>query len=308
MFETTDRNLELFHKGLSKIWRMFDPDRPVYYPQLIRKRMSTKEALEDYLSAGDFPLPEVVDEGHPLPTVNREWAFPQRVRPFKVGFIWALSYEANDDDYYRQMSSSFMALRDAFDQAKEKIAADRWNNATSTDPAYANPDGLPLASENHRMQGQGVGQGTLSNLMYAPLNPTSVENMKAAMIMTKSHRGNVYSSPGPYDLIVSPARDAAADRIKGSPHQAGTDENDINVIGRSIVKVVSSPFFTNPLQWGLRQASDDKQPFAMLERTDDLVEVWRDRTRQIINHSISSRYIFFENGFRGLIVSTGGGK
>lgn len=306
--DVTDANLELFHKGLSKIWRLFDPDTETYYPQLQLKRMPSREALEDFLSAGDFPLPGVVAETAPLPEVSREFPFPQRVRPFKVGYMWSVSYEAEEDDYYAQMSASVPALRLAFDMGKEKIYADRWNNATSTSATYANPDGLPLASENHRLCGEGVGQGTASNLSFSPFNPASVEAMRSAMIMQESHRGNPFPAPGPYDLIIHPAFISAAERMMKSDHQAGTDQNDPNVIGRKINRLVWSPFFTMPFQFGLRQAQADRQPFCSIERSGDLLEIWRDRRRQLLHHSITSRYIPFEAGWRGLRVSKGAGN
>ena len=307
-FEINDANINLHVRGLSGILKQYNPDRTQYYIDLQIKRMTTVEAYEQFIQSGDFPLATVLSEGQVVPDQSREWPFPFKVRPFKVGQGWSLSYEAWADDYYNEMDGTVEALKLAQNKTIERICADRWNNAQSTDPAYANPDGLPLAAVNHRLYGQGVGQGTASNLLNLPFNPNSVETIRSAMMLQPSHRGDPDPVDGPFDLIHHPSQIGAVQRCIKSNGWSGDPGDVINSIKGFIGKPVCNPYFQNPLQWGLRYSKADWQPFGILDRSSDLVEIWKQQSRQKIRHSVTRRFIAFERGWRGLIVSTGGGS
>ncbi len=304
-FEINDANIQLHVRGLSGIIKQYNPNRTQYHTDLQIKRMTTVETYENYIQSGDFPLATVLSEGQVIPDQSREWPFPFQVRPIKIGQGWSISYEAWADDYYDEMDGTVEALKLAQNKTIEKFCADRWNNATSTDPAYRNPDGLPLLSAAHRLYGQGAGQGTAVNLLNLPFNPNSVEIMRSAMMVQPSHRGDPDPVAGPFDLIIHPAFLGAAERLKG-PGWSG-DPADIRTSIKFINRIVCNPYFQNPLQWGLRHSRADEQPFGILDRSSDRVQIWKQESKEKMRHSVTRRFIPFERGWRGLIGSTGGG-
>lgn len=290
--------------GLEEIWPQYNVKLTDWWNQMALKVMSDSQLFLKFLQEGDFVIPPVVPEGKRIPDDNPQFPFPFQVQPVKVALGFRCSRLAWESDQYGKIKGSIRKLKLAFNKAREKFAADRFNNATSTSATYKNPDGLPLASAAHLLQ-----TGTASNIITGdpPFGPGALETMVEAQKMTVSHRGDPDPQVGPFDLLIHPNQEIFAERVVFSQGQSSTANRDDNMVGSRIRRIISNPYFTNTLAYATRTADSDSQPFCLLNQSGLRMTLEEDKGLDEMVYRFLESYIFFERGWRGLQYSDGSG-
>lgn len=302
MARVTADTTQLHRVGLEDIFAQYNEGMTSFWKDIAPFSMSTTQSYIQFMQEGDFMMAPIVGENSPIADDDIFYGNLKQVTPVKRGLGFSMSTEAQESDQYGKLANIVPKIKLAFNKTREQAAADRINNATSTNAKYANPDGRPLADNAHTTD-----TGTASNYLTTAFGPTALESMVQYMIMTVSHRGDPDPQMGPYDLMIHPSQNFLAERILFSEGQQGTANNDANRIGKRIRKVISSPYFTNSTFFALRNSDKRQQPLAVLERRALKVKTKEDIDLDIIKYRLTEMYVFFERGWRGFHYSAGTG-
>lgn len=302
MARVTADTTQLHRVGLEDIFAQYNEGMTSFWKDIAPFSMSTTQSYIQFMQEGDFMMAPIVGENSPIADDDISYGNLKQITPVKRGLGFSMSTEAQESDQYGKLANIVPKIKLAFNKTREQAAADRINNATSTNAKFANPDGRPLADNAHTTD-----TGTASNYLTTAFGPTALESMVQYMIMTVSHRGDPDPQMGPYDLMIHPSQNFLAERILFSEGQQGTANNDANRIGKRIRKVISSPYFTNSTFFALRNSDKRQQPLAVLERRALKVKTKEDIDLDIIKYRLTEMYVFFERGWRGFHYSAGTG-
>jgi hypothetical protein len=166
-------------------------------------------------------------------------------------------------EYAKQVPTSRIALEDArdFDEAsamlagiagdirqraedtKEILGHDLLNSMTG----HLTPDGKVLYSADHR----NLQDTVFSNIKSAALSETSLEASVTALKQMTDDRGFPIFQTA-MTLIVPQELEFLAEKILGTDRKVASDQNDINVMARSGLSLVVSPYLTDVNDWYLQ--------------------------------------------------------
>lgn len=288
--------------GLQDIFDVYDEDQSSWWKDIAPQNISTNQLFYRFIQGGNFPLAPIVSEATPIDGSDLWFGNQLDIYPRKRGLGFDVSTEALETDQYDQLMKAVPLLKLAFNQTKEAAAAALFNNMTVATGIYKNPDGLALASTAHT-----TAIGTTSNLITDALSPLALEKAVALMMQVPDYQGNPFPITGPFNLWVHSSQVYYAQRIVESAQQAGTNNNDKNVIGGHIVKVIGSPYFTNTAYWAIVDTKKSVQPFAYLDRRGLRVKNQEDIGVDAMKWRVTEMYAFFAKGWRGFLASSGSG-
>lgn len=145
-------------------------------------------------------------------------------------------------------------LADAAFVLREKAAAEIFNYATTASglsPSgfpLAGPDGKALGANDHpNYPGAGVSE-VQDNLFAYDLTDANYSLVRQAMRAYTDDNGNIVQV-NPTTLIVPPEMEDQAEVIKQSRNKPGTADNDANVIGGRIERIIVWDYLTDSNRW-----------------------------------------------------------
>ncbi len=299
----TENAYSALHRiGLQDIFEQYNTGMTSWHADIAPQKISTKQQFYRFVQSGDFGLAPIVSQAAPIGDDDIWFGNQTDIYPVKRGLGFSLSTEALETDQYGELEKVVPKLKLAFNKTREQAAANIINFATFTGQ-YQGPDKKALAATDHPLD-----NGTDSNLITDAFSPLSLEKIVANMKQTKSHRGDPDPIMGPFVLFVHPSQEYYAMRVVNSAQLADTANNDKNVIGGRISKIVASPYFTNATFFGIRDANAAVQPFACLERRGLRVKTQEDIDNDVMKYRLTEMYAYFSKGWRGYHHSTGAGS
>lgn len=210
--------------GLNKVWGDSYKEHTPEYMVLFDKSTSEKNYEED-VGISTFGLVPVKTEGSPVvyAAMNQQYVSRYTHITYALGFI--ITEEAMDDNLYMDVGSrGAKALAFSYNQSRENIAANVYNNGFSGGTTYG--DGKTFFATDHPIEG-----GTFSNLLSpgADLSEASLEQILININSAVDATGKQISLMG--DVLVVPKQlQFDAKRILGDSDRPGTADRDINAM------------------------------------------------------------------------------
>lgn len=230
---------------------------------------------------------------------DAEWVH----REFAKGLI--VERKFLDDNLYgaqsrlpKSITDKVEAIADATFIRRENGAAEVFNNATSSSGVseqgfpVAGPDGVAFASASHPLS---PGSSSVqSNLHALALSATNYDTVRVAMRKLTDDNGNIVAVQ-PDTLIVPPELETAALTIMESQNAPGTANNDANVVGRRIKKLIVWDYLTDTNRWFVGDS-------ALMSRN----LVWFDRIKPEFNaesdfDTLKAKYSVYMRYTRGVL-------
>lgn len=211
--------------GVKAWWGRTYAEHKEEWPMLFDQDVSHQNYEEDVQITG-FPLAPSKSEGDGTKYVGEQQGAITRYTHVTYSLGYVVTQEELEDNLYPVVSKRRSAsLAFSFRQTKENVAANVYNRAFNS--SYTFGDGQPLISTAHPT----VMGGTVSNRLAvdADLSEASIEDMIIQMMGATDDLGNLINLM-PKCLIVSRNEWFNANRILKSVFQAGTGNNDINVL------------------------------------------------------------------------------
>lgn len=248
---TTGSHPKLLWPGINAIWGQIYNEHAKEYPDLYDIEDSHMAYEQDVMVTG-FGLANLKPEGGSI-TYDSETQGPIAQYThvaYSLGFI--VTYEEIRDNLYEKVATD-RAQANAFSiqQTIETLAAAIYNDAF-TGSIYLNANGQPLCSSvNPNTTG-----GTYSNQLApgADLSEAALEDMSILAMGLQNDRGLLINIM-PMSLHIPRQEWYNAHRILKSVLQAGTANNDINVLKAENAYprgIKLNHFFTSPHAWFTR--------------------------------------------------------
>lgn len=258
---TTGAHPKLLWPGVHAVWGQMYSEHAEEYGALYEVKDSS-QAYETDVQVTGFGLAPVKPETQGIAFDGEyQGGITNYVHiAYALGYI--VSHEEIKDNLYKQVAER-RAAANAFSmhQTVENVCAFLYNNAFST-TYFTTWDGAALCSNSHlnaaggASWGNGAAAGQWSNVLNpgADLSEAALEDMCIAIMGAQGDRGLLINIM-PQSLHVSRFEWFNANRILKSVLQAGTSNNDINVLKatNSIPGGIHvNHYFTSPHAWFLR--------------------------------------------------------
>jgi hypothetical protein len=217
---------KLLWPGLNKIWGDEYLAHVAEYDKLFEKSTSDK-AYEEDVAISTFGFVPVKPEGSQIQYDSMKQFFVSRYThiTYALGFI--ITREAIEDNQYMSLGEKgTRALAFSFNQTRENIGHNIFNNGFSGGPTYG--DGKVFFATDHPLDG---GAGTYSNVLSpaADLSEAALEDLLNQIEGLVDFRGlkiNVKAE----SLHVPFQLQFEAKRILADPDRPGTADRDINAM------------------------------------------------------------------------------
>lgn len=237
--------------GVHAFWGQVYNEHPIEYGDLFDE-LTSEQAYEQDVQITGFGLAPIKPEGAAM-TYDSELQGPIQTYThiaYALGYI--VTFEELRDNLYEKVSMN-RAHANAFSitQTIENLAASIYNDAF-TGSIFLSADGQPLCSAAH----VNTTGGTYSNALTpsADLMEASLEDICIQAMGLQTDRG-LYINILPQSLHVAKQEWFNANRILKSVLQAGTANNDINVLKavNAFPKGIKlNHYFTSPHAWFVR--------------------------------------------------------
>lgn len=244
---------------------------------------------------------------------------PFELVPYTMNFFtYALAVtatrEARLEDPEGMIARIPQMLAESEQQSKDLTFMQIFNSSFSLNTPYS--DGQPLCSSAHPLAPESTPTGfisainqTFSNYLgNTALTPETVQQARLLMETLLDDRG----FPDRRDqvtLLVHPQYIKVAEEIIGSPSAPYTADNQVNVNYKQL-KVMSSPYLTNPYAWWILSKQDNPvsgkghQLVVAHKWENDFYAFYDERTRNY-EQSTSFRSSYGALGWRGIVGSAG---
>lgn len=221
---TTGSFPKLLWPGLNKIWGDTYAEHAAQYLMLFDKSTSDKNYEED-VAITTFGLVPVKPEGSQTVFDTMQQIYVSRYTHVTYGLGFIVTEEEMDDNLYMDVGErGAKALAFSYNQTRENIGANVYNNGFSGGPTYG--DGQTFFSTAHPSL-VGSQSNILSpgvDLSEAALEQISINIDKATDLSGKRIALRIKR------LAVAPENRFEAKRILGDPERPGTADRDINAM------------------------------------------------------------------------------
>lgn len=215
---------KLLWPGLNQIWGDAYKEHQPQYLMLFDKATSDK-AYEEDVGITTFGLVPVKPEGTAIYYDSERQSYVSRYTHVTYGMGFVVTREEIEDNKYMDVGArGAKALAFAYNQTRENVGANVYNNGFTGGPTYG--DGVSFFNGSHPIYG-----GTASNILSvaADLSEASLEQLLVNISLATDARGKKISLKG-MKLIVPPQLMFDAKRILGDPERPGTADRDINAM------------------------------------------------------------------------------
>jgi hypothetical protein len=287
--------------GIKAWWGRLYNEHPEEWPMLFEQDTSHMNYEEDVQVTG-FGLMPIKTEGSGTLYTSELQGFISRYVHLTYSLGYIVTKEELEDDLYEKVSKRRSAsLAFSGRQTKENVAANVYNRAFNS--SFQGGDGVSLCNVAH----PNTSGGSFSNMLAvgADLSEASLEDLIIQIMGATDDVGNLINIM-PQRLLVPRQEWFNANRILKSVFQAGTANNDINVLkatGAIPGGIHVNHYFTSPHAWFLRTNCPDGMK--MYQRVAMTFEQDNDFDTDNAKAKCRERYSFFWTDPRGLFGSNG---
>ena len=249
-----------------------------------------------------FGLAPVKEQGASISYDVEEQGHIQRYEHVAYALGYIVTHEEKADNQYMEVASRrAKGIAFSMNQTIETVAANIYNRSTNGSYTYA--DGKTLLATDH----PNTSGGTFSNKLAtdADLSVASIEDLTIQIMGAKNDRG--LQIPVMPECLVVPRQEwYNANRILGSQLEAGTANNDINVIrstGTFPKGIVMNHYLDNADDWFIKTNCPNGLKFIWRERpsfTND-----GDFDTMNVKHKGYMRFVAGVTDPRGIYGTTG---
>lgn len=298
----TQKHPKLLWPGIQAIWgdyfyKQHDPEYTKLY-----EVMDSSKAYEEDVQITGFGLAPELAQGGSVTYDDEDQGFVQRYRHVAYGLGYVVTHEEMADNLYMEVASRrTKGVAFSMNQTIETVAANVYNRSVTSGYTYA--DGKTLLATDH----PNTSGGTFSNKLAvdADLSQASIEDLTIQIMGATNDRG-LQIPLQPESLVVPRQEWYNANRILGSTLEAGTANNDVNVLRSTNVfpkGIVMNHYLDNADDWFIRTNAPNGMKFLWRERpsfTND-----GDFDTGNIKHKGYMRFIPGVTDVRGVYGSTG---
>lgn len=300
MARNENQALQYAHEGIDIVEKQYKPNRAEFWRGMVR----VKQLTQGYLSVGsvtDFTAVPAIQPNQALPEVDYATPFERKYRYTKYGHMFRYDRDMTRADVYKLLGDVLPKLKDSDRKRVEIQVAGLMNFATGGDPNLVTPDGLPIASSLHIVQG-----GVASNIIAGNpvLSAAAVQQAIVEFMKVPTYTGDPMAIAGMVDLWVPPELYPLAVIIKKTLGDVGSNNNDFNFAGSRIRNIVPSPYFTNSKAWAVVSA-DVENPFLFLERAPLRTDTWEAKEFAENRASVTHAHGLAIKDWRAIRFSTG---
>ena len=240
-----------------------------------------------------------VGEGENFPEDRPTQRYNKTYTHTKYGVITSVAFEAVEDGKFGVIDDTARAQARALDETVETDGAKWLNNAFSSAAAYLGPDSKALCATDHPAI-----SGTWSNKLATDSDLATSSLWDAVYLMEETvDDAQKLLRLKPDLLIVSPEQEQTAKVILQSTQQAGTTNNDANVIRGRNLSLKIGHYLTDADAWFL--ADTGNCPLTWYWRKKPTGTTWMVEDNELKKYKIRARW---SNGFltgRGLVGTPG---
>ncbi len=276
-------------------------EKPEKYREFNKVLTSTRAYEEDMGLTGLGILREKSELGTPIYDQPLKLGLARFIhKTYALGV--AYSQEARDDDQYGVMMDLAGQLGKSARWTAELWGHDVLNFGFTT-TRYTTRDGKALFATDHTVEGLGT---TLANrpVTDVDLSAGALEAAITSYNGITDERGMPIES-APSVLVVHPANEMNAKRLLNSMQTPGGNLNDINVIRDSNLRLVVTPYLTDPDAWFLL-ADKDETDLRFYWREVPDTKTWDDDAADAVYHRIRMRLSVGVGDWRHTYGSSGG--
>jgi hypothetical protein len=286
-------------EGVKAWWGSAAAASPAYWEMMYKKETSTKN-YEEYVQEVGLGIAPRKQEGASIAFDTMTQGFVTRGTnaAYALGVI-TTHEELKDNLYVKLTKNRVEKLRRAFHETKNIVATNVYNRAFNS--GYTGGDGVSLLNVAHPNMSGGTWQNKLA--IDASFSQAAVEDMLILMMQAKDDRGYIEPLTGD-KLIVHPNNFFNAERVIKTPHQVGTNNNDINPIMQGSYLqggIISNPYLTATGPWFITTGCQD----GMIWQERETLDMWEDNDADTRNYKVAAyeRYAFLWANPRGLFGS-----
>lgn len=292
---------ELARVGLLENVKLYEEKDKPLYQALVGKTLSTRQAFEEILQEGDFPMATTWNEGDGVAYSDFFTGNAKRYYPLMRAIGYSVSKPAKFTDLYGVVSKPSRKMYQALKKAKEQKVANIFVNHTST--SFTGADGSALVSTTH---GTRVGVSANRPATDIGLGYLALAQAIQELMRTKSHEGDPYAITGSFKLVVPPELADLAHRV-AEPHMGKIPQsanNDKAWASGMVSGVLVNQYLTSTSAWWLLIDGEDN-PIRLLNRIPLFTESDYDMDNQKFKFVVGEEYDAFWNDWRGIWGTTG---
>ena len=241
--------------GIHDHWGIFYKQWEPLYTKVFEVKTSDK-AFEKEQQITSFPIAMVKDQGSPVSYVDAKQGVQKEYVPITYGLGTSFTWEMNQDDQYGHLKRIPKTLSWSMREAEETTAFDHFNRVTTA--AYTGADGLTLLNASHTLVGGGTYRNQLSTA--SDLSNSSLETALMDLSdWTDDQQKKIRVKAK--TLLISTALQATAFKILNTMQVTGSNDNDKSWVATQGLKLVVSPYLTDPDAWFLITDVDNGMVF-----------------------------------------------
>lgn len=263
MAMTTQQMGVLARVGVDRIVKNYNEHAEHLYPQFMGPTFNDHQSYIQVAQISDFSMAGTVNETSGIPFDTWRVVRTKTYAPVMRAIGYQVSEQAKESDLYREAAAPVPKIMLAMDKTKEQVAANILNLGFSTQAEYLGPDGKSLFATDHP-QDIGVGRNKASTATAFSIS--ALRSAITDLMNQKSEKGDPFPVMGPFTLVVPPSLSIYAQEVVTATKMPGTPNNEKNVAGGMIEKVVTNPYLTSSTAWFLLPAKKVENPLFFLQR------------------------------------------
>ena len=241
--------------GIHDHWGIFYKKWEPLYEKCFEVKTSDK-SFEKEQQITSYPIAMVKDQGSPVSYVDAKQGVQKEYVPITYALGTSFTWEMNQDDQYGHLKRLPKTLSWSMREAEETTAFDHFNRATTA--AYTGADGLTLLNASHTLVGGGTYRNQLSTA--SDLSNSSLETALMDLSdWTDDQQKKIRVKAK--TLLIPTALQATAFKILNTMQVTGSNDNDKSWVATQGLKLVVSPYLTDPDAWFLITDVDNGMVF-----------------------------------------------
>jgi hypothetical protein len=261
---TTISTLQAGRVGIREYVKLQSAQMEKQYPMLVNE-INTSQEFERFRQYSEFGYAQPTDEGGLVAFDQKQLLYTADFTPIQRTLGFSVTKQAKFTDQYGVLSGYSKDIAQAFIDTKELVVANLFNNGFSA--SYAGIDGVSLFNTAHPLRGisptwSNRGDTSGADVTFGPLG---LQSMLTAARKQRTSRNKPGRFSGKMNLVVPPDLEFPARIIMESAGQAGTSNNDANVVkSRLNLQIVDN--LTSTTAFFLMPAEKSKHGLFLLYR------------------------------------------
>lgn len=249
--------------GVDRIVKNYSEVAEHLYPQFVGQTFNDNQSYFQVAQVTDFSMAGTVNETSGIPFDTWRVVRTKTYAPLMRAIGYQVSEQAKESDLYSLAAAPVPKILLAMDKTKEQVAANILNLGFSSASENLGADSQPLFSTSHT---QDVGSGRNKASTATAFSISALRSAITDLMNQKSEKGDPFPVMGPFTLVVPPNLSIYAQEVVTSTKMPGTPNNEKNVAGGMIEKVITNPYLTSSTAWFLLPAKKAENPLFFLQR------------------------------------------